>query len=66
MVTSDIETRYNVTKKCNIKHLCFFVMVTCMARLLHLLRSSVCHDNARVIAGSRFEQGGPVSVLVSE
>ena len=64
MVTFVIETRYNVTKQCNIKHLCFFVMVACIARLVHVLRSSVCHD--KVIAGSRFEQGGPVSVLVSE
>ena len=58
MVTSDIETRYNVTKRCNIKHLCFFVMVTCMARLLHLLRSSVCHDKSHCRLALRARRAG--------
>ena len=58
MVTSDIETRYNVTKKCNIKHLCFFVMVTCMARFLHLLRSSVCHDKSHCRLALRARRAG--------
>ena len=58
MVTFNIETRYNVTIKCNIKHLCFFVMVACIARLLHLLRSSVCHDKSHCRLALRARRAG--------
>ena len=58
MVTFNIETRYNVTIKCNIKHLCFFVMVACIARLVHVLRSSVCHDKSHCRLALRARRAG--------